>query len=112
MDNKRTFPRFSLGEAVVYQRPTQSAPTGSLAANISLGGLKLSVAEFVPVGTVLKMQINFSNPPRTVVANGKVVWVKEVGYGERYEIGLEFLREHETLQALSSVFNARRYELI
>ena len=112
MDNNRIYPRFSLTEPVLYQRPAFGSPKGSLANNISLGGIKLSVPEFVPIGTVLRMHINFSNPMRTVVANGKVMWIKEIGSGERYEIGVEFARDQETLQALGSALNTRRFEPI
>jgi c-di-GMP-binding flagellar brake protein YcgR len=112
MDNKRAYPRFSLSESVAYQRPSLNSPSGSLSANISLGGIKITAHEFIPVGTVLQMQINFSNPQRTVSVKGKVLRVAETGYGERYEMGIEFLKDPETVQALSSALNARRFELI
>jgi hypothetical protein len=112
MDNKRLHPRFSFSESVAYQRPPLDAPSGSLSANISLGGIKITTHEFVPIGTVLQMQINFPNPPRTVLVKGKVIRIAETGYGERYEMGVEFLKDQETIQALTHALNARRFELI
>ena len=109
-DNKRQYPRFSFPEPVSYQ--SQELPNGSLAGNISVGGLKLSVHEFVPLGTVLEVQIAFSNPIRVVNVKTKVVWVKEIAYSERYELGLEFIRERATLEVIEEYVNARRFEPI
>jgi hypothetical protein len=110
MDNHRTYPRFTCSESVEYHPPQEESPRGSLSANISLGGIKLTVHEFVPLGTVLKMQINFSNPRRSVPANGKVMWVREIGAGDRYEIGVEFLREKDTLEKISQVLDDHHFE--
>ena len=108
IDNKRHYPRFQFDEPVEYQR-SLNATNGSLAANISVGGIKLVVHEFVALGTVLEMQVHFAHPPRNVLIKGKVMWVKEHSYGERYEIGLEFIKEAQPVQAIGEYINSRRF---
>ncbi len=86
--------------------------SGSLARNISLGGIKLTVHEFVPIGTVLEMQIHLDHPARDVLIKGKVMWSKELSYGEAYEIGVEFIKEPQPVETIGKYINSRRFEPI
>ncbi len=86
--------------------------SGSLARNISLGGIKLTVHEFVPLGTVLEMQIHLDHPARDVVVKGKVVWIKELSSGESFEVGVEFIREAQPVETIGKYINSRRFEPI
>ena len=111
VDNKRNYPRFQFQEPVEYQR--SYTPThGSVAGNISAGGIKLMAHEFVALGTVLEMQIHFANPPRNAIVKGKVVWVSELSFGERYELGIKFISDNQPVEAIGQYINSRRFEPI
>lgn len=104
--NKRANPRFLFSEPVVYAKP-EIAVSGSLAGNISLGGISLKVQEFVPVGTVLELQIRLENPSKVVMAKAQVVRVREFA-DESYEIGLKFIRDEQCLKAVGEYLNTCR----
>ncbi len=106
--DKRQYPRFSFNEAVVYQ--TGEAPSsGSLAADISHGGVRIRVQEFIPLRTVISMKIHLGNPVRTVPIKGKVVWVREVPHSEVFDIGIEFLIDPSN-PAVGDHIRSQRFE--
>ncbi len=84
--DKRTSPRFSFAEPVAYGSSEESF-NGSVAGNISLGGISLKVQTFVPMGTVFELQLSLGNSPEIVWAKARVVRIREVGEGS-YEVGL------------------------
>jgi len=92
MENKRQFPRFSFNEPVGYQRGGSSSLEGSVAEDISQTGLKLSVSEFIPLNTVLDLQIQLPGQMRLVSARAKVVWIKETAHrDDAWEVGLQLV---------------------
>ena len=109
-DNKRQFVRFPFANAVGLQRGEWPAE-GSLSDNISLGGIKLNISAFIPLNTILSLNVQLPLQQHTASVKGKVVWVKEIPFGERFEIGVEFLSEslgqtHEDL--IRSYIHSRR----
>ena len=90
--NNRQYPRFPFRESVAYQ--TGDAPSsGSLAGDISEGGVRLTVNEFIPLNTVISLNIRLSDPARVVPAQGRVVWVREDPDGERFDVGIQFVAD-------------------
>jgi hypothetical protein len=66
-----------------------------------LGGIALRVQEFIPVGTVLELQIDLGQPSSKVIwAKAQVVRIREILGDECYEIGLKFIRDEETMRAI------------
>jgi hypothetical protein len=111
MNNQRLFPRFQFQEPVGYQQEF-AEQSGSLARNISLGGIKLTVHEFVPMGTLLEMQIHLDHPSRDVLVKGKVMWIKELFSGESFEVGVEFIKEAQPVEAIGTYITSRRFDPI
>jgi len=56
--------------------------------NVSRGGMALSLAEMLPIGTLLRISALFSDEEQ-VDATAVVVW--ERGYGIEHRIGVRFL---------------------
>ena len=104
--NKRATPRFLFSEPVAYAQP-EVAINGSLAGNISLGGISLRVQEFVAVGTILELQIRLEQPSKLIMAKAQVVRVREFA-DECYEIGLKFIRDEECIKAVGEYIHACR----
>lgn len=96
--NKREHPRSSFREPVGYQTSGEEGlPVGALAGDISQGGVRIRVQEFIPLRTVLQMKIRMTDPERMVPVKGQVVWVREVPHSEVYDVGIKFL---EILQSI------------
>lgn len=91
IEEKRRFPRRQFKEAVNYHlRETQDFG-GCLAADLSTGGIRINFNEFVPLNTEIQVQIHPQGSSKVLDLIGKVVWVSEIPFSERYQIGLQFI---------------------
>jgi Tfp pilus assembly protein PilZ len=86
---KRLFPRTRLSDSVLYQLNDLGEQIGSLSADISEGGLRIKVNDFIPLGREIRLQIKISSS-QTIVCSGKVVWVQKERYSDRYQAGISF----------------------
>jgi len=103
-ENKRVFPRFSFSEPVAYTKPNITV-NGSIAGNISLGGISLRVQEFVAMGSVLELQIRLEHAPTVIWAKAQVVRIREVMAEDCYEIGLQFIQDEQCTKAINEYIN-------
>ncbi len=73
-----------------------------ISKDISSSGARIQANAFLPVDTLLKIQLTLKNPPRMVTALGKVRWVRSLYGDESYEAGLEFVdTSSETIKLLA-----------
>ncbi len=61
-----------------------------LSKDISTGGLRVQLPDFLPVKTRLKVEITLSNPPRYSWTTGEIRWVRKAATSDLYEAGVEF----------------------
>lgn len=61
-----------------------------LTRNVSETGLQLSSFNFYPVNTRLVMEASLSNKSEPVAVVGRVVWIEQLPYQERFKMGVEF----------------------
>ena len=87
--NNRQFTRAKFQAAIGYREKDGHFLEGSAAKDISEKGLKIKVEKFFPVETVLELQFNLPAFSRPLIVQGKVVWVKQMPYSERWEIGID-----------------------
>jgi len=83
--------------------------SGSLSGDISEGGLRLSVQEFIPLNTIVRLNIHVSDSARVLPAQGRVVWVREVPQSDRYDVGIEFIIDQDTGPVLRSYVSSHRF---
>ena len=101
MENRRQYVRFPFSEPIGYQRYREGPLEGSVAKDLSISGLKLCVNEFIPLNTVLEVQINLPNQTAVIPARAKVVWVREISYrDDGWEIGLQLMLSESSLSTL------------
>jgi len=62
-----------------------------ISKDISSSGARIQTNAFLPVDTLLKIQLTLKNPPRMVTALGKVRWIRSLYGDETYEAGMEFV---------------------
>ncbi len=111
MNNRRIYERIPYHEAVGVQKG-ENPPSGSVAKDLSLGGVQINVGDFIPLNTVVNLQIHLTNPARTVPIKGRVAWVREVPQSERYDVGIEFLPDKDSTAAIQHYISSRRFQPI
>ena len=73
-----------------------------ISKDISSSGARIQANVFLPVDTLIKIQLNLKDPPRMVTALGKVKWIRSLYGDESYEAGLEFVdTSSETIKLLA-----------
>lgn len=87
--DKRAYLRTKLSEPVQYQLSETGLENGSVCADISEGGLRIKLNNFIPVGKNIRLQIHLPQG-HSVECIGKVVWIKQERYSERFQAGISF----------------------
>jgi len=104
-EDKRAFSRFLFSEPVAYGQQDVTV-NGSIAGNISLSGLSLKVQGFVPIGSILELQLRLGRSPKIIWVQAKVVRVREVLSEDCFEIGLKFIKDEECIKAVGEYVSA------
>ena len=73
--------RHNLSKEVMYNR----------SKDISASGARIQAHLFLPVDTLLKIDITLKNVHQMITVMGKVKWIKIIYDGESYEEGVEFV---------------------
>ena len=63
----------------------------TLTKDISLGGVNIRTDTFLPVDTVVKIELSLPKMHKVVCVKGRVKWVKSLYGDEVFELGLEFV---------------------
>ena len=100
---KRRFPRARFRDPVDYDTGEISAFGGCLASDISEGGIKVNFNDFVPINTEMVLQMRLNKIAKVVETKARVVWVQQVAYSDRYQMGLQFTKSdplaHEEIRS-------------
>ena len=75
---------------------------GCLAADISDGGMKVSLNNFVPVDTELSLEVQLASQ-RIVDCVANIVWIEKMPYMDRYQVGLKFKEERFELDSKKEI---------
>jgi len=86
---KRAGIRVKLRSPIQFESKDLRGFGGSLAYDISEGGVRMNFNEFVPPGKelILKCQLKAEE---TAECLAKVVWIQKLPFSERYQAGLQF----------------------
>lgn len=93
-EEKRRFPRIGMKKPVHFQFLDPSQYGDSLSGDISEGGLRLRVNEFIALGEILQLEFQLKSM-QMIVLTAKVVWVNKLRFTDQYEIGVEFIEGNE-----------------
>lgn len=72
-------------------KPTKEKVIYNYSKDISASGARIHANIFLPVDTVLKMDVKLKNLKQMITAMGKVKWIKIVCDDESYDAGVEFV---------------------
>ncbi|MDD5424026.1 MAG: PilZ domain-containing protein [Candidatus Omnitrophica bacterium] len=90
---RRQYERINTTMSVQYRgiRQASDSVINAISRDISTGGVRLLVNEFISVFTRLVLEIAMPSSPKPVRVVSKVAWVRKRPYGEQYEVGVEFM---------------------
>jgi hypothetical protein len=71
-----------------------------LTKDISAAGIKIQTNTFLPINSMIKIELSLKEPPRVVSAIGMVRRVKTLYADELFEVGIEFV---DTSQEIISI---------
>lgn len=91
MREKRRFVRIPESAKITYQIANDSKVGDFITRDLSIGGIRFFLHEFVPKGTVLKLKLTIERTHFSFEALAKVAWVIDDASSQRYEVGAEFM---------------------
>ena len=100
----RRFTRVPFKRAVRFSTPSSPRSDAHIAQDLSQGGLRMLSSEFIPVHSLLSIQIQLKERERVMDVQGRVVWVRYNPMTETYQMGLEFVRDAAFQRAMISEF--------
>lgn len=87
---QRRFSRVPFKKVVRFKPKDFPLFASNTAQDLSQGGIRLGSSSFIPLGTMVTLQIKLADEGPVVDMQGKVVWVKYLAHTDNYQIGLEF----------------------
>lgn len=90
---RRQYPRVNTTMSIQYRGMRQASDSvmGAIARDISSGGIRVLVNEFISVFTRLVVEVYIPSTSEAVKVVSKVAWIQKRPHGEQYEIGMQFL---------------------
>ncbi len=93
VENRRRYKRVDSNVPVLYRNlrmPTE-LPAGSIARNLSEGGVCFQTSKFISLACRLVVEISIPTALKPVRAISKVAWIRRVPLSDQYELGNQFL---------------------
>jgi len=90
MLERRRYVRIPEHAQICYEVIPGEKMRESLTKNISRGGIRFLVRDFIPKDSRLKIRLDLHEIPFNFEAIVKVVWIKQIPHGGEYEVGVEF----------------------
>ncbi len=91
MEERRKYIRIPEKFGISYNVVPVKTSGQQTTSDISQGGIKFLVNQFIPKDSRLKVKIAFNETNVTIEALVKVIWSKELPYSGSYEIGVRFI---------------------
>ena len=91
-EERRIFNRVECRKPVGFRLKDPSIFGGCLSSDISEGGIKVNLNEFVPLDTEFILEVKIATQ-EIVDCVARVVWIEKLAFMDRYQAGLEFKNE-------------------
>ncbi|MBU0467647.1 MAG: PilZ domain-containing protein [Candidatus Omnitrophica bacterium] len=89
VQEKRSFQRVECRNLVRFKLKDSAESEGCLAHDISDGGIKINLNEFVPLNSEVNLEVQLATQ-RIVDCVARIVWIEKMPFMDRYQAGLEF----------------------
>jgi len=91
MEDQRRYVRIPENSQILYEIiPRKELREGST-RDISQGGLRFSIHQFIPKGSLLKIRVILHEAVFSFEAVVKLVWIRGLPFNEEYEVGVQFV---------------------
>ena len=94
-EDKRQFRRMIHSEPVQYQFNDPSRFGGCVSKDLSGGGVRILLNDFIPLNTELSLKIRLAGDS-IIECIGRVVWVEKSRFEETYQTGLDFSQDESS----------------
>ena len=91
MEERRKYVRIPENSRISYRCIPKEKFSDFLTKDISQGGIRFMIEEFIPKGSFLKIRLKLSKTSVAVEAIVKAVWIKGMPHSDEYEIGVQFV---------------------
>jgi len=91
---RREYKRYKIQSPVRFKANEPNKIGAGVSIDLSEGGIRLNINEFLPVKTELLLQIQLELS-KFIECTGKVVWVEKFPFSDRYQAGVQF--DHSTI---------------
>lgn len=91
MTERRKFVRIPENSKISYKVLPNMKKEGSITKDISQGGVRFLVHDFVPKGSLLDIEVALGEVYLSFRCIVKFIWIKKEANSEKYEIGVEFI---------------------
>ena len=100
----RRFTRVPFKRAVRFSAFNGERSDSHIAQDLSQGGLRMLSSEFIPVHSLVSIQIQLKDSEKVMDVQAHVVWVRYNPMTETYQLGLEFTHDAAFQRAMISEF--------
>lgn len=90
MLERRRFVRVPEDSQISYEILSDTKSGDFITKDISQGGIRFLVHEFIPKDSLLKIRLTLQKITFSFEAIARIVWIREDPRNERYEVGVEF----------------------
>ena len=91
MDERRKYISIPSKLEISYNIIPTATVTQDATSDISQGGIRFVVHQFIPKDSRLKVRLTFDVFGTTIEALVRLVWIKELPHSDAYEIGVQFI---------------------
>lgn len=98
MKDRRKYVRIPESSQISYEVISTAKVSDFVTKDISQGGIRFLVNEFIPHNTFLKIRVTLERIHFCFEALVKLVWINEDPRSERFEVGVEFVNISEEAQ--------------
>ncbi|MGE0269091.1 MAG: PilZ domain-containing protein [Candidatus Omnitrophota bacterium] len=89
VDERRISKRIAFKEAVRYELKDPAYFRGCVAYDLSETGVRLRLAEFLPINTELVLNIQLRGGS-FIEYTGRIAWISQIPFMDHYQVGVEF----------------------
>lgn len=98
---KRSYPRlngyFLVKYKVITPHPENIPLTIASTKDISGGGVRLRLKDYVPVGSLIEVFINYPGFDAPIQILARLVWIRKIRNFDMYDSGVQFLNVDEAM---------------
>jgi PilZ domain. len=92
VEDRRKYVRIPEALEVSYSLiPAKEMPRSNITKDISRGGIRFLVHDFIPKGSHLKIRLVLCRPSIAIEALVQIAWITGSPHDDIYEVGVEFI---------------------